>query len=145
MGCGGAGSRIVPKGKSVTVGGTYTPGITARISSTRSASVGVRLGVGVSVAVGVVVDVGVRVDVGVWVGVGVRVGVCEAVSEGSTIRVGSGCAALPCSRAIKSAASHNSKISPASASSSDRFCIPLLSARPVPPCLSSQTAHARGL
>ena len=88
MGCGGAGSKIVPNGKSVAVGGMYTPGMTALISSTRAESVGVSVGSAVVVAVGDGVIVGVLVVVGVWVGVGVCVGVWDGVSDGSTNSVG---------------------------------------------------------
>ena len=87
-GLGGAGSKIVPGGKGVNVGGTYTPGITALISSTRVARVGVGVGVKVAVAVEVAVAVRVAVAVDVAVGVEVCVAVCEAVSDGSTMRVG---------------------------------------------------------
>ena len=74
IGGGGAGSRIVPGGNGVSVGSTCTPGITALISRTRVASVGVRVGVEVMVAVGVAVAVSVAVSVSVFVGAGVRVG-----------------------------------------------------------------------
>jgi hypothetical protein len=72
IGSGGAGSRIVPGGNGVSVGGTNTPGMIALISRTRVASVGVRVGVEVVVAVGVAVAVSVAVSVGGFVGAGVR-------------------------------------------------------------------------
>ena len=66
------------------VGGRYTPGMTAWISSRRVESVGVSVGVKVMVAVGVAVEVGVLDAVGVWVGVAVPVGVWVAVTDGRT-------------------------------------------------------------
>ena len=88
-GLGGAGSRIMPIGKGVSVGGTKTPGIMALISTTRVARVAVGVGVKVAVGVAVRVKVGVDVVVGLDVVVGVRVGVCDGVTVGSTISVGS--------------------------------------------------------
>lgn len=70
-GSGGAGSRIVPAGNGVRVGAMNTPGITADMSSTRVARVGVSVAVGVAVAVTVALGVIVIVGMEVWVAVGV--------------------------------------------------------------------------
>ena len=87
-GLGGAGNRIIPIGKGVSVGGTKTPGMTALISTTRVARVAVDVGVKVAVSVAVRVNVEVGVAVRLDVAVGVRDDVCEGVTLGSTIRVG---------------------------------------------------------
>ncbi len=94
-GWGGAGSRIVPAGNGVIVGGTYTPGMTALISITRAASVGVSVGKAVALAVRVAVAVGVLVGLGVGVKVAVGPGVGDGVSDGSTNKVGKARNAAP--------------------------------------------------
>lgn len=101
MGWGGAGSKVVPGGNGVDVGRIRTPGITALISSTRTARVGVLVGVHVVVGVGENVAVGVDVTVGVLVGEGVRDGVYVTVSDGSRSIVGS--AAVDCTSVLKKA------------------------------------------